>query len=109
MFTAVWFVVGVACIPVAITVARRRERNPLTWGLLALVFGPLTLLVLLLLPGPRCPHCRRHLKPLAHVCGHCGRDVPSREHSWDRQQPVTYALGAATPPTPTRDPSGPTA
>ena len=56
-------------------VAARRGRSVLGWLLLALVFTPLVLLILLVLPDrdtKTCPRCAERVRREAQACRFCG-------------------------------------
>lgn len=74
MITLIVVALALISMPLTVEVARRRERNPARWAIAALVFGLLAFVVVLVMPGPRCEHCRRRVKPRSTACGHCGRD-----------------------------------
>jgi hypothetical protein len=55
--------------------ASRRGRSVIGWLLLALIFTPVVLLILLVLPDrtlKTCPDCAEEVKRDALICRHCG-------------------------------------
>lgn len=76
-----FFIFWIALAAIVGVFANSRGRNPVAWGLLALIFSPLlTWLVLLALgrPGPnadshkKCQACAEWCANEAKVCKHCG-------------------------------------
>ncbi len=56
-------------------VASRRGRSVIGWLLLALIFTPIVLLILLVLPDrglKTCPECAEQVKREAAICRFCG-------------------------------------
>jgi hypothetical protein len=68
------FVAWIVFCFVAGIVAASRDRNPVGWFFVALVFSPLVAIVLLLCLGTSgltCPACRETVKHGASICKHC--------------------------------------
>src|SRR4029434_10900065 len=92
------FVAWIVFCFVAGIVAASRDRNPVGWFFLALVFSPLVAIVLLLCLGTSgltCPACRETVKQGASICKHCrsplsinALEVPyeKRLEEWQEQQ-----------------------
>ena len=56
-------------------VASRRGRSVVVWLLLALIFNPIVILILLVLPDRNlktCPACAEEVKRDAQICRFCG-------------------------------------
>jgi hypothetical protein len=76
-----WIVLWVLSVIAAGVLAERKGRSGGGWGAAAIVFGPLAVLVVLLL-GPSeastrvCPNCAELVARAALACKHCGRDLP---------------------------------
>lgn len=85
MLVLVNLVLGFVCA----NIAEGKGRGRGSWFLLGLLFGPFSLIVLLLLPKDdlglghiKCPYCAEFVKKEAVVCKHCGRDL-ERNHDVD--------------------------
>lgn len=89
-----WFFFWLVCVFGTAFVASSKNRNGLGWALLAIVLGPIAMLIVGLsaaLPvtesaitrkGTRlCPFCAEEIKHQAVLCRHCGKDVPAAEVS----------------------------
>jgi len=100
-FLVIWIVCIVACA----ILADNKGRSVGGWVVLAIVLGPITLLLAAVVPnlkqeqltsadetGSRpCPFCAERIKRQAVVCSYCGRDVP-------RMAPVPEAVETQSAP-----------
>lgn|GEM_PF-1021026 len=91
MFPTVLFI-WVICAVVAVIAANSKGRDPLAWGVIGFLFGPLGALVAVAVPESEpgkekqglqtgalktCPRCAESVKPQAQVCKHCGHEFGS--------------------------------
>lgn len=81
-----FFILWIGCGIAAAVVAGNKGRNAAGWFILGFFFGPIALIVALVLSkaGPanderKCPFCAEFIKSEAKVCKHCGRDIKQKE------------------------------
>ncbi|MEF3696432.1 zinc ribbon domain-containing protein [Desulfolutivibrio sp.] len=77
-FLVLWIGCGIA----AAVVASNKGMNTAGWFVLGFFFGPIALIVALVLPKAgagagekKCPYCAEYVKREAIICKHCGRNI----------------------------------
>jgi len=71
-----YIIVWVICGILAAEIAKSKGRSWTSWFVSGILFGPLSIIVILLL-GRRdvCPYCRGTVHPLAILCPHCRSEL----------------------------------
>ena len=72
----VWLAIAVIGSLLAGLLARHKGRSPVLWAVLALLFSPLVIAILLGLPAlQHCPRCAEKVRRDAEVCRHCSYEL----------------------------------
>lgn len=84
MLLVIGILISIIAAAIAVSVAKEKGRENDSWGVIAFIFPP-ALLFLLLAPkktgtfNRECPYCKEVIKRGAIVCRYCGKDIVSSE------------------------------